>query len=507
MPDPTHHNAPLQFDEPDGVERLRELLDRVEFNDTRIAELLGIEGARSVSELDLPTLLRRTDDDTPLCTLIRLFLIGAEIDLETFERAIAPMQPRQWVKAELVEICDDSVRATLRLMPFRQYVMAFDLPSRIESDQREDYVMGIGSSSLTLSNLTVRRPCEAALDLGTGCGFQGLLAADHSRRVTAVDTNPRAIHVARFNARLNGLSNVECRQGDLFDPAAGEQFDLVVSNPPFVISPERRYIYRDAGLHGDEITRKIVRQVPDYLCQGGFCQILCNWAHVAGEDWKQRLAGWFDETGCDAWVMRSHEMEAAEYAAKWIQHTEHDDARQYRRRFDQWTAYYRQERIEAMSSGLITMRRRRGDRNWFRTDDGPRRVLGPAGGSVVRGFELRDFLETVSDDRRLMQQRLRISPEVRLQQSLQPCAKGWSVAESELQLSRGLAYSGKVDPYLVGLLARCDGEHRLGELLGELSASLEEDVSEVAGAVCPVVRRLVQRGFLLPEGDAGAEPQ
>ena len=81
------------------------------------------------------------------------------------------------------------------------------------------------------------------------------------------------------------------------------------------------------------------------------------------------------------------------------------------------------------------------------------------------------------------------------------------MAESELQFSRGLAYSGKVDPYMVGLLGRCDGQHRLGALLGELSASLDEDVLEVAEAVCPVVRRLVERGFLLPEDDAGAERQ
>lgn len=501
MTEPSCRDAPLQFDEPDGVEKLRELLLRVEYNDRRVAELLGIEGARSVSELDLPTLLERTDAGTPLDTLIRLFLIGAAIDLETFRRTIAPMDPGQWVKAELVELHDDSVRATLRLMPFRQYVMAFDLPSRIESDQRQDYVMGIGSSSLTLANLTVRRDFPAALDLGTGCGFQGLLAAAHSGRVTAVDMNARAIHIARFNARLNGLSNVECRVGDLFEPVQGEVFDLVVSNPPFVISPEKRYIYRDAGMHGDEITRKIVRQVPAFLSQGGFCQILCNWAHVTGEDWRGRLAGWFEATGCDAWVMRSHEMDAAEYAAKWIKHTEHDDPREYGRRLQQWTDYYRHEGIEAVSSGLITMRRRSGQPNWFCTDDGPKRVLGPAGECLARGFRLRDFLQTVPDDQRLMQQRLRISPRVRLQQSLQPCPQGWSVVESELQLSRGLAYSGKVDPYMVGLLARCDGEHRLGDLIGELAASLEGEVPDAADTFCAVVRRLLERGFLLPEGE------
>ena len=64
----------------------------------------------------------------------------------------------------------------------------------------------------------MRRPGEAALDLGTGCGIQALLAAKHAERVVATDVNPRALGFAAFNAALNGIETIELRDGSGFDP-------------------------------------------------------------------------------------------------------------------------------------------------------------------------------------------------------------------------------------------------------------------------------------------------
>ena len=67
----------------------------------------------------------------------------------------------------------------------------------------------------------------------------------HSQHVVATDVNPRALAFTELNAALSGLDNVECRRGSLFEPVEGEQFDLIVCNAPFVVSPERRWTYRD----------------------------------------------------------------------------------------------------------------------------------------------------------------------------------------------------------------------------------------------------------------------
>ena len=82
-----------------------------------------------------------------------------------------------------------------------------------------DFVPGIQSPSVTLAKLAVRRRVAAALDLGTGCGIQALLAAKHAEHVVATDVNPRALAFAGFNARLNGIDNIEFRLGNGSSPS------------------------------------------------------------------------------------------------------------------------------------------------------------------------------------------------------------------------------------------------------------------------------------------------
>ena len=119
-----------------------------------------------------------------------------------------------------------------------------------------------------LARLTVRAAAGRVLDLGCGGGVQALLAARHAESVVGVDLNPRALAFARFNARLNRVHNVEWREGDLFAPVAGERFDLVVSNPPYVVSPESWLLFRDGGGAGDGICARIVGGLGSHLAEG-----------------------------------------------------------------------------------------------------------------------------------------------------------------------------------------------------------------------------------------------
>ncbi|MBV9727037.1 MAG: methyltransferase [Gammaproteobacteria bacterium] len=78
------------------------------------------------------------------------------------------------------------------------------------------------------------------LDLGTGSGICAIFAARHARRVVAVDINPAAVRCAGINARLNQLEHrIEVRTGDLFAPVAGDRFDLITFNPPFLCGAPR----------------------------------------------------------------------------------------------------------------------------------------------------------------------------------------------------------------------------------------------------------------------------
>ncbi len=122
-------------------------------------------------------------------------------------------------------------------------------------------LLAISSAGDTsLAQLTLREPVGRALDLGTGCGVQALHLSGHADEVVATDVNPRALAVTAFNAALNDV-RVDVRDGSLWEPVADQRFDLVTTNPPFVISPAttERLVYRDSGLPGDRVVEDIVR--------------------------------------------------------------------------------------------------------------------------------------------------------------------------------------------------------------------------------------------------------
>lgn len=468
------------------------------YTDSGILEALGIRDIVSIRGDDVELLLRRTEQPTPLNTLIRLFCIEAPCAISDFSRAVAPMSAREWAEAGLVTVNDTTVRACLKILPYHNLLLAFDPPGTLLTPRAKDYVMGIGSSTLTLANLTIRKPSRSTLDLGTGCGFHAFLASPDSTHVYGTDINSRAVNIASFNGLLNGLLNIAFFEGNLFEPVSDKTFDLVITNPPFVISPEKRYTYRDGGMAGDGITQKIIAEVPGFLNEGGYCQILCNWVEEQGQDWKDRLKEWFGGSGCDAWVIRTETRDPATYAATWIRHTERKDQAHFGRRFDEWMWYYEQQRIGAISAGLITMRRSGGTENWFRADDGPDKMLGSCGESLLRGFELRDFIEGHKDDAGLLGVRFRACPDICMERQSVPTDDGWEDVSLSIHLNKGFGYSGNIDCFVADIIMGCDGGTTLGELLARLSRPLKKDPSVVAPALCNVARELIERGFLLP---------
>ena len=172
---------------------------------------------------------------------------------------------------------------------------------------RHDHVLGIGQASTTLVQVTARRHVARALDLGTGCGIQTFHLLHHAEHVTATDISDRALAFTRFNLLLNAgqlhldpsdlEARVSLRRGSLLDPVAGEEFELVVSNPPFVITPRSlgeaaadQFTYRDGGLPGDDIVASLVRALPSVLTPGGTAQLLGNWEIPAGAAWARTAA-------------------------------------------------------------------------------------------------------------------------------------------------------------------------------------------------------------------------
>ncbi|HEU0102611.1 MAG TPA: methyltransferase [Mycobacteriales bacterium] len=456
--------------------RLRAALDEAGWSAAALDDLLGATARTHLDRDELAPLLRRTRGSEPLATLARLFVLGVPVEPREAERAGVP---QSWLAP------DGSAAA--RLQPVRHggvEVLCPHDPGRAATGVAPDQVLGVGAASLTLAAATPRDVVGSALDLGAGCGVQALLADDHARRVVATDSNPRATSYARLAGLLN-RADVETRTGDLLEPVAGERFDLVVSNPPFVIGPGRRYTYRDSGLGGDEVCRRLVQQVPAHLTDDGVAVLLANWLHLAGEDGDERVRSWFAGTGCDGWVVQRELAAPQDYVTAWLRDT--DEGPRFDALYEQWLDAL--DGVEAVAFGVIAMRP---GRERVSLDEVDQPVAATWGEQVRAHFATLDLLE--GD---LLAARLRLREDVRLHSVARRTDDGWYADAQLLQQEAGLRWSGGVDAYGATLLAGCDGSRRLGDLLAVLASSAGLSEGEAAEQVLPVVGHLVRQGFLL----------
>lgn len=490
-------NEPFNLDL-DFIHPVKNTLAEADFSESGILNRLNCKESVRVSPKDIPRLLKLTAAGTPLDILIHLFVLGVNVDIADARQAVEPLSIDCWCRGGLLGIKGKMVSSALRIVPTQGFLLAFDHSPRFTNHEaRPDHVHGAGQLSMDLLNATVRRKVKLALDMGTGCGIQGMLLSRHSKRVISTDINPRALNIATFNAALNGIGNIELREGSCFDPVLGEQFDLITMNPPFAISPDKKFYFRDGGTDGDGFVRELVQNAPKYLKEGGFFQLTAQWAHTRNADWQARLSEWFKGCGCDVWIICLKTQNAETYATNWILETEKTDPSSYIRIWEDWMAYYHQRGIESVSTGIINMRRSSGRTNWFWVHEDADQVDEFAGASIESGFRLKDFLSNTSHDA-LLNIPFQVAPEIRIQQLTRSKGDGWIFEKTELYHPKGIHYHGNLDGHMMELIGRCNGQRPLGELVEELATHLGIETAKVTNSVLQIIHALIERGFLLP---------
>ena len=488
--------GPLDSRDRDAVTALGRVLRTHGFAGAAVpAALGGPLRSKDFLRTDLSLYLRRLAASTPINTLIKLFMLDQWVEERSARAALAPLDLRDVRLMGLIEESSQGVRARVRLSSYCDLILAHDRYDGPSAHLSEDHVLDVNPTTVTLASLMVRRPARSALDLGTGCGVLALLAARHSERVVGIDLNARALNVAAFNGLLNGVDHVEWRQGNLFEPVAGTRFDLVVCNPPYVISPETQYVFRDSGRKGDALCEEVVRRVPDYLEDGGFASILCNWALAPGEAWSAPLRRWVERSRCDSWLLYGTAQDPLTYAAGW---NRSPDRTRYEQALGDWTAYCDELGIASIGMGAVILRRRAEGVGWIRADSMPENAIEPCDVHVRRIFQSQDYLSTVHDDGALLAHAFQAADDLRLHHTLSLKNGEYVVDRSEIQLTGGLQFKGSVDAYTIHLMARCDGRRTVDEVVTELAMKGGAARDQVATACAAIVRRLVALGFLIP---------
>jgi len=359
-------------------------LRRLGYSEDGLFRLLGDE-AYSGGREEVPIHERRLSDSR-LATAVRLFFLERPVPFLDAVRALGRRTVDALETTGLADLGDD-VAPRARITPVGELLVASDGYSRDVQDP-PDYVATYTPTSRLCDLLTPRPHVARALDLGTGNGIHALRAAQHSRHVVATDVNERALAYTELNAALNGLANVECRRGSLFEPVGDERFELITCNAPFVVSPERRWAYRDGGFEADGFSEHIVRGAADHLAEGGFATLLVSWIADDEDALDEHALGWVEETGCDGWILPVFGSEPLDHAAGWNAHLAADpDA--YGTAVDEWTRYLDDLGVRWVSEGAVLLHKRPGARRPVRVDEVDEDELDEAGDQVLRAFATR----------------------------------------------------------------------------------------------------------------------
>ena len=524
-----------------------------------VAALLGeVADAALRREIRLPALravraaLAAGPVPSPVAVLTALFMLGEPVPATALDAALPRTAAAGATAVGLVGEPDESgcVRALVDLRPHEAVDDAGEVRWWVASDLGElvtgralapDHVLGVGGAGLTLAGLTPRTRVGTALDLGCGCGIQTLYLLRHAEHVVATDISARALAFTAFNAALAGVSvtgapgagsdiapssdldseadaasesavdpdsgtgRLELLRGSLLEPVAGRRFDLIASNPPFVLTPPA---VREAGLPlmeyrdaGGPILPGLVAGLGEHLEPGATAVMLGNWEHRGAASWREVVASWLPE-GLDAWILERELQDPVEYATMWLRDgglTPERDPEAFDAALEAWIDDFEARDVRGVGFGyLIIHRPRRPREPWRLLEEVTTSGQGVLGPRVAEVLEVRERLAGLDDDA-VADLRPLLAPDVTEERHLIPGA-----AEPTVILLRqggGLGRTLQASTAVAALAGVADGELSVGQVASAVAALSELNAADAAALRAEMVeaaRHLLATGFLRP---------
>ena len=508
-----------------------------------VAALLGeVADAALRREIRLPALravrtaLAAGPAPSPVAVLTALFMLGEPVPATALDAALPRTAAAGAAAIGLVGEPDETgcVRARLDLRPHEAVDDAGEVRWWVASDLGElvtgralapDHVLGVGGAGLTLAGLTPRTRVGTALDLGCGCGIQTLYLLRHAERVVATDISARALAFTAFNAVLAGVSvigapnadtgsgsdagsdsgagRLELLRGSLLEPVTGRRFDLIVSNPPFVLTPPA---VREAGLPlmeyrdaGGPVLPALVAGLGEHLEPGAVAVMLGNWEHRGVGAWSDAVAAWIPEE-LDAWVIEREVQDPVEYATMWLRDgglTLERDAGGFETALEAWIDDFEDRGVRGIGFGyLIVHRPRRPREPWRLLEEATTSGQGVLGPHVAQVLEVRELLAGL-DDEAVADLRPVLAPDVTEERHLIPGAAEPTVIL--LRQGAGLGRTLQASTAVAALAGVADGELSVGQVASAVAALSElnrADAAALRAEMVEATRRLVTVGFL-----------
>ena len=517
---------------PEQAASLRADLSKSGWGVEAVATLLGEAADAALRrEIRLPALrsvraaLAAGTDSSPVAVLTALFMLGEPVLATVLDAALPRTGAAGAAVIGLVGEPDEAgyVRARVDLRPHEAVDDAGEIRWWVASDLGElvtgralapDHVLGIGGAGLTLAGLTPRTRVRSALDLGCGCGIQTLYLLRHAEHVVATDISERALAFTAFNAALAGVcvmgdpdagsggggGRLELLRGSLLEPVAGRRFDLIASNPPFVLTPPA---VREAGLPlmeyrdaGGPVLPVLVAGLREHLEPGAAAVMLGNWEHRGADSWREAVATWIPE-GLDGWVIEREVQDPVEYATMWLRDgglTPERDAEGFDAALGAWIDDFEVRGVQGVGFGYLIVHRPLRPRDpWRLLEEVTTSGQGVLGHHVAEVLEVRERLAGLDDDA-VADLRPVLAPDVTEERHLIPGA-----AEPTVILLRqggGLGRTIRASTVVAALAGVADGELSVGQIASAVVALTGEDAIGLRAEMVEATRHLIAVGFL-----------
>ena len=517
---------------PEQAASLRADLSKSGWGVEAVATLLGEAADAALRrEIRLPALrsvraaLAAGTDSSPVAVLTALFMLGEPVLATALDAALPRTGAAGAAVIGLVDEPDEAgyVRARVDLHPHEAVDDAGEIRWWVASDLGElvtgralapDHVLGIGGAGLTLAGLTPRTRVRNALDLGCGCGIQTLYLLRHAEHVVATDISERALAFTAFNAALAGVcvmggpdagsggggGRLELLQGSFLEPVAGRRFDLIASNPPFVLTPPA---VREAGLPlmeyrdaGGPVLPVLVAGLREHLEPGAAAVMLGNWEHRGADSWREAVATWIPE-GLDGWVIEREVQGPVEYATMWLRDgglTPERDAEGFDAALGAWIDDFEVRGVQGVGFGYLIVHRPLRPRDpWRLLEEVTTSGQGVLGHHVAEVLEVRERLAGLDDDA-VADLRPVLAPDVTEERHFIPGAVEPTVIL--LRQGGGLGRTIRASTVVAALAGVADGELSVGQIASAVVALTGEDAIGLRAEMVEATRHLIVVGFL-----------
>ncbi len=375
-----------------ALKQFNDKLTMYGYSESNICKLLEVETLQSIEPTYIHYYNNHKLGQGKLEDLLRLFLLRYSLKKERIVEILGDYCFQALYNLGIIISRGNLFASRVDIYCVNEFFIATDHRYMFyEEDMiQENPVMYIGMDSLGLVHTVPRYLSRNTLDLCTGSGIQAITASCYSKRVVGIDINPRAIRFARFNAQLNGVSNIKFIEGNLYIPIGNEKFDTILANPPFVPSPDKSLDFRDGGNNGEKILEAIIKNAAIHLSDAGNLFIVTDLVNV--HQYKEKLNRWWGAAKADKLILTTADRNDVLFSIPHCHYPFKQTIEQYNDELDLWIQNFNSSSISSINFGYILIKK--GGNSFY-----SKSIYNPTQGinqKVTEYFEQIDMLHSVA---------------------------------------------------------------------------------------------------------------